>query len=140
MSIQRLTTVTAVTLILLGIGVAGRGPMLAPWFGVPASPAADPAFAQSTGWWGLIGFVRLFGMTLLAMGAILWVVRRSVSAVGPQRLAATMAVVGLLTGIMAFVQQMAIWGTAAGAALASLFVVLGLAYGWTAFRGTGVRT
>lgn len=139
MNIQRLTSVTAVTLIVLGIAVAGWGPMMAPWFGVPASPAPDLASAQSTGWWGLIGFVRLFGMTLLAMGTVLWIVRRSVSEIGARRFAATMAVVGLLTGVMAFVQQMAIWGTAAGAVLASLFVALGLAFGWTAVRRAGAR-
>lgn len=94
MSIQRLTAVTAVTLSVLGLAVAGWGPMTVSWFGVPASPVPDPGSAQSTGWWGLIGFVRLFGMTLLAMGAVLWIVRRSVSEIGALRFAATMAGVG----------------------------------------------
>lgn len=140
MSVERLTRLASLVLIVLGIVLAGWGPMVAPAFGVPAGPAPELAGSGSTGWWGLAAFVRLFGAVLLVLGAVLWAVRPSVGEVGRKRFAATMAVALLLTGLVALLQQIAVWETTAGLALAALFVVLGLAYGWTAYRVGGDPT
>lgn len=140
MTLQRVTGFTALVLMAVGIALAGWGPMIAPWFGVPASPVPDPAIAESMGWWRLASFVRLFGMGLLAVGALLWVVRRSLESIGPRRFAATMSVIGVLTALLALAQQVAIWETAAGLGIVALFAALGLVYGWTALRVDGGRT
>lgn len=134
MTLRRLTGFTALLLIAVGIALAGWGPVIAPWFGVPASPVPDPATVESIGWWKLASFVRLFGMGLLAFGALLWIVRGSLDSIGVRRFAVTMSVIGVLTALVALVQQVAIWETAAGLALVALFAALGLGYGWTALR------
>lgn len=134
MSIERLTGLTSLVLIVLGVALAGWGPMIAPPFGIPASPAPELTGSASAAWWGLAAFVRLFGAALVGVGAVLWAVRPSVGEVGRKRFAATMAVVLLLTGLVALLQQIAVWETTAGLALAALFPVLGLVYGWTAYR------
>lgn len=135
MTIQRSTTTTAVLLAVSGIALAGWGPGLAAWFGVPLLPPADPAVTESMAWWRLASFVRLAGMALLAVGAILSAVRGAVLAIGARRFAGTIACVALLTALLALGQQIAIWRTPAGAALVVLFAAPGIAYGWAALRG-----
>lgn len=137
MSVQRVTGFAGLILMAAGVALAGWGPMIAPWFGVPAGPVPDPAIAESMAWWKLASFVRLFGMGLLAVGALLWVVRRSLESIGPRRFAATMSAIGVLTALLALAQQVAIWGTAAGLGIVALFAGLGLVYGWTALRVGG---
>lgn len=50
-----------------------------------------------------------------------------------------MTVLGVLTALVALVQQVAIWGTAAGLALVALFAAVGLGFGWTALRAERAR-
>lgn len=139
MRVPSLISMTAVVLAVLGLVLVFRTGDALGALGHPAGPGAEVAVAAELGYWHSAALARLFGITLVAFGMLLWQVKPLVVASAERRIGFTLAAGLALVGLLALVQQIAIFGTPAGWVVALLLLALALAAwiaGVTAARAT----
>lgn len=134
MRVPSLMSVTAVVLAVLGLVLVVRTGDALGALGHPGGPGAGAADAAALGYWHSAALARLFGITLVAFGMLLWQVKPLVVASAERRIGFTLAAGLALVGLLALVQQLAIFGTPAGWVVVLLLLALALA-AWIA----GVR-
>jgi hypothetical protein len=134
MRIPSLLTVSAVVLALFGLVLVLRTGDALTAFGHSAAPIAGADDAAALDYWRTAAFARLFGMTLLAFGMLLWHLKPLVSPGAERRIGLTLAAGLGLVGLLALGQQIAVFGTPAGWVVPVAFLALALASGAAAFR------
>jgi hypothetical protein len=136
MRVPSLMSVTAVVLAMLGLALVVRtGDALAA-LGHPGGPGAGPADAVALGYWHSAALARLFGITLVAFGMLLWHVKPLVGEAAERRIGFTLAAGLALVGLLGLAQQIAIFGTTAGWVVVLLLLALALAAGVAGVRAT----
>ena len=125
MRVPSLLSLTAVFLALLGLFLVLQTGVVLGALGYPPSPADGAADPAAMAHWRATAFARLFGISLLAFGMVLWHVKPLVGASAERRIGLTLAAGLGLVGLSALAQQIAIFGTPAGWAIVLAF--LGLA-------------
>jgi hypothetical protein len=119
----------AVLLMALGAFLTGWGPLILPSLGIPPLPLPDPQAPQAIGLWKVIAFIRLFGAAVLGLGLVVWALRGVEDGVALRRVARGMAIAtGLILGTI-LIQQVAVWSTWPGVALAAFFALMTMLYG-----------
>lgn len=119
MIFRRVVTAHAWLICVMGIVFTGWGPMLLPLYGFRAATEAFP---------GVGSFVRLAGVCMIALGALLGVVR-GIDEPRTQRSVARVLVEAHLVGIaVVTAQQIAIWETPVGWATVAVFLLITAAY------------
>jgi uncharacterized membrane protein len=106
--------VAAVTVILAGLSFLMATSFVLHGFGVGRTPVAGSSDAISMTYWQSSSFARMFGVTLLCLGAmLLWCGQKLTEA---QQVSATrmLAVCMGFIAILAAAQQTAIWNTSMG--------------------------
>ncbi len=119
MEFRRTVTVHAWIICLAGIVFTGWGPQLLPLYGFHAAAEFFPSAGS---------FVRLAGVCMIALGALLGAVRR-VEAPRVQRSVARVLVESHLVAItVVTAQQIGIWATPLGWVTVAIFLLITLAY------------
>jgi hypothetical protein len=119
-------TFNGILFIALGIAFAMYGPSMMGFFKVPELDI------NSTAYWHVTAFARMFGAALFGYGFLLWAVSRAVSelsAVATRSILMALLLSNLLATIVSITQQSSIWYNAAGWISTGVFAVLTLAYG-----------
>lgn len=132
MKLSTLVTVNGILFIAFGIAFALYGPLMMAFFNVPELNI------DSTTYWHLAAFARMFGAALFGYGFLLWSLRGAVEAMpGKTRnsVAAALLLGNLLAAVVSLTQQSSIWYNAAGWVTSGVFAALALAY--TAMLLTG---
>ncbi len=130
MTFRTLMTITAVTLVAVGLGMIQGGPAFAVFYGEP--PAADPARASTLAvqvWTG-IAFMRLVGALLAGVGLMAWCARGLTHNDAQLALARGLLRLSVLAFLTALAQQLAIWTSPAGWFLVALFFGLAVGSAW----------
>jgi len=128
MKLQHLINVNAVLSLLFGIAFTLYGPLMMAFFGIPEIPEGNVLL-----YWHVVAFARMFGVALLAVGLILWSLRRIAGSetISPEiRRGITYALI-LANGLGIFValtQQAQIWSSPAGWATVAVFTLLFVGY------------
>lgn len=122
MRVRSLLSVSAVFLALLGLFLLLQTGMALSALANAPSPAVDAADPAWTTYWRTAAFARLFGISLVAFGMALWHLKPLVGAGAERRIGLTLGAGFGLTGLIALVQQVAIFGTSAGWLLALAFL------------------
>jgi signal transduction histidine kinase len=125
MNLRRLYAVDGVAMLVIGVGLAGWGPMAISWFGSKWAGGVT-----NDGFWRAAVFIRLFGAALMAFGMAalaMWRAREPQAQRGacPYFFLAHSVLTGAVWG-----QQTAVWDTAAGVALVNVFVLFQAAFGY----------
>ena len=136
MRVPSLMSITAVILSLLGLVLVIRTGDALGALGHPGGPGAGAADPAALGYWHSAALARLFGITLVAFGMLLWHVQPLVGEAAERRIGFTLAAGLALVGLLGLAQQIAIFGTAAGWALAVLLLVLAGAAGLAGLRAS----
>jgi hypothetical protein len=133
MRLRVLMIVSAVVLVVVGVALAGWAPVLFPQLGIPALPSPNASAPDTLGLWRLAAFVRLFGILLAAFGLLLFALRDLAEQRTVRNVTSMIALGSGLVVVIAVTQQIAFDSTFSGA-LAALFGVMALAFGWMALR------
>ncbi len=134
MRVPSLLSLSAVFLALLGLFLALQTEVALGALGYPASPADGAADPAAMAYWRATAFARLFGVSLLAFGMVLWHVKPLVGAGAERRIGLTLAAGFGLMGLIALAQQIAIFGTPAGWGITLAFLGLAAVVAVAAFR------
>ena len=134
MRVPALISLSAVFLALLGLFLVLQTGVALGALGYPAAPADGAADPAAMTYWRATAFARLFGVTLLAFGMVLWHVKPLVGAGAERRIGLTLAAGFALLGLIALAQQVAIFGTPMGWGLALAFLGLAAIIAVAAFR------
>ena len=119
MAFRRTVTVHAWIICLAGIIFTGWGPQLLPYYGFNAAPEFFPSAGS---------FVRLAGVCMIALGAVLGAVRQ-VQEPRTQRSVARVLVESHLVAIaVVTAQQIGIWVTPLGWVTVAVFLLITIAY------------
>ena len=135
MRVPSLLTTVAIFVAVLGLVLVLRTGDAMTALGQSAAPVAGAGDPQALDYWRTAAFARLFGMTLLALGMLLWHVKPLVGVGAERRIGFTLAAALGLLGLLALGQQIAVFGTPAGWVVPLAFLALALASGAAAFRG-----
>ena len=136
MRVPPLISLSAVFLALLGLFLVLQTGVALGALGYPASPADGAADPAAMAYWRATAFARLFGVTLLAFGMVLWHVKPLIGAGAERRIGLTLAAGFALVGLIALAQQIAVFGTPAGWGLSGAFLGLAAVTAVAAFRPT----
>ena len=136
MRVPSLMSVTAVVLAVLGLLLVLRTGDALGALGHPGAPGAGPADAAALGYWHSAALARLFGITLVAFGMLLWHVKPLVGVAAERRIGFTLAAGLALVGLLGLAQQIAICGTTGGWVMVLLLLALALAAGVAGVRAT----
>ena len=139
MRVPRLMSVTAVLLAAIGLAFLLRTADTLAAFGYDPMPSMEVTEAGSVtpeaiGWLRGAAFARLFAAALMGVGFILWHVRPLVVRGAERKIGLVTAAALGLTGLMGAIQQMVIFGTPAGWALAAVLLVLAAGFTVAALR------
>jgi len=119
MAFRRTVTIHAWIICLAGIIFTGWGPQLLPFYGFNATPEFFPSAGS---------FVRLAGVCMIALGAVLGAVRQ-VQEPRTQRSVARVLVESHLVAIaVVTAQQIGIWVTPLGWVTVAVFLLITIAY------------
>jgi hypothetical protein len=132
MKLSQLFTINAILFIAFGIAFSLYSPLMMNFFAVPELQTID-----SSGYWLLASFARMFGAALFGFGLLLWALRGAVDQASPEAkrgLVFALLLAYLLGAIISATQQASIWQGPAGWIATGVFVVFLLAYGY--FLGT----
>jgi hypothetical protein len=132
MKLSALVTFNGILFIAFGIAFALYGPLMMAFFDVPELNI------DSTTYWHLAAFGRMFGAALFGYGFLLLALRGAVdelSAAKRRSIAMALLLGNLLATVVSLTQQSSIWYNAAGWATSGVFAVLTVGYG--AFLVTG---
>jgi hypothetical protein len=121
MTLSRLLTVHAVTLIVLGIAFGLYAPLMLAFFGVPELPGEAVLL-----YWNTAAFARLFGATLFGLGFVLWALRSLFNSTTfppetTRGLLFSLVLFNLMGLFVALTQQFSVWQSAAGWVATLLF-------------------
>jgi hypothetical protein len=119
MIFRRVVTAHAWIICLAGILFTGWGPLLLPLYGFHAAAEVFPAAGS---------FVRLAGVGMIALGALLGAVRVVEEPRLQRRIARVLVESHLVAIAVATAQQIAIWETPVGWATVALFLLVTAAY------------
>lgn len=128
MKLQYLININAILSLLFGIAFTLYGPLMMAYFGIPEIPEGSVLL-----YWHVVAFARMFGAALLAVGLILWSLRRIAksSATSPETRRGIIFSMIFANGAGVFValtQQAQIWSNPAGWATVAVFALLFLGY------------
>ena len=135
MRVPALITTVAIFVALLGLVLVLRTGDAMAALGHSAAPVAGADDPVALDYWRTAAFARLFGMTLLALGMLLWHLKPLVSGAAERRIGLTLAAGLGLVGLLALGEQIAVFGTPAGWVVPLVFLSLALAAGAAALRG-----
>jgi hypothetical protein len=114
MRVRSLLSLSAVLLALVGLLlVLQTGVALRTLANLPP-PTVDPADPAWLAYWRTAAFARLFGVSLLAFGMVLWHMKPLVGDGAERRIGLTLGAGLGLAALIALAQQVAIFGTPAG--------------------------
>lgn len=136
MRVSSLLTTVAIFVAVLGLALVLRTGEALTALGHSAAPIAGARDPQALDYWRTAALARLFGMTLLALGMLLWHLKPLVGAASERRIGLTLAAALGLVGLLALGQQIAVFETPAGWVVPVAFLALALAAGAAALRGT----
>ena len=119
MTFRRVITFHAWIVFLPGIIFTGWGPMLLPLYGFQAAPELFPSAGS---------FVRLAGVCLIALGALLGAVRVVQEAKVQRSIARVLVESHLVAIAVVAAQQIGIWVTPLGWVTVAVFLLITLAY------------
>jgi hypothetical protein len=128
MKLQHLININAVLSLLFGIAFTLYGPLMMAFYGIPEIPEGSVLL-----YWHVVAFARMFGVALLAVGLILWSLRRIAksSTISPEIRRGIIYSLMFANGagiIVAITQQAQIWSSPAGLATVAVFALLFLGY------------
>ncbi|OGO39393.1 MAG: hypothetical protein A2W35_13215 [Chloroflexi bacterium RBG_16_57_11] len=126
MKLSPLITFNGILFIALGIAFALYGPLMMAFFDVPELSI------DSTTYWHLAAFARMFGAALFGYGFLLFALREAVnelSAAHQRRVVMALLLSNLLAAVVSITQQSSIWYNPAGWVTTGVFAALTLAYG-----------
>lgn len=126
MKLSSLIAFNGILFIAFGIAFALYGPLMMAFFNVPELSI------DSTTYWHLAAFARMFGAALFGYGFLLWALRGAVDELAAaKRRSIGMALLlgNLLAAMVSITQQSSIWYNAAGWVTTGIFAGLTLAYG-----------
>lgn len=126
MKLSALLAFNGILFVALGIAFAVYGPSMMGFFQVPELNI------DSTTYWHVTAFARMFGAALFGYGFLLWAVSRIVNEVSAsKRRSMVMALLlgNLLAAVVSITQQSSIWYNAAGWGITGVFAAFTLAYG-----------
>ncbi len=143
MRLPRLLLLSAVSYLVIGAAFGLWPGQTLSWFGVEmTSPllGMDPDPARRLPFWTLLEFARLFGTTLLGVGAIALFLRPAVAPDAQRPVVTGFFLFNLLTGGMALIAQQAVFSLhgSAGWLLAGAFGCLACGFGYLLFGARGV--
>ncbi len=143
MRFSRLLTISAVLYLVVGGAFALWPYQTIGLFGVdPLSPmlGLDPDRARRIPVWTLFGFTRLYGVSLLGVGIIASLLRRTTAPDAQRDVVTGFFLFNLLAGSMTAVQELAIFSLhgPAGWWLVVVFACLAGAFGYLLFSARGV--
>jgi hypothetical protein len=119
MIFRRIVTTHAWIICLSGIVFTGWGPMLLPLYGFQGAAEVFPSAGS---------FVRLAGVCMIALGALLGAVRAVEEPRIQRRIARVLVESHLVVIAVVTAQQIAIWNTPLGWATVVLFLLITAAY------------
>lgn len=134
MRVPSLLTTVAIFVALLGLALVLRTGDAMTALGHSAAPVAGADDPVALDYWRAAAFARLFGMTLVALGMLLWHLKPLVGAAAERRIGLTLAAALGLVGLLALGQQIAVFGTPAGWVVPLAFLALATASGAAALR------
>jgi hypothetical protein len=135
MIMRQWTRLLAVAVAIVGLSLAGWGPIIFTLISGRQLPAPISGDAAALLVWSGVAFLRVLGATLFVLGSVVATtqgVQRS-----PRAAARTLAVTGALATLVVLIQAQAIWSTPFGFGLATVFGMLTLA---GAIGGWGQRS
>lgn len=132
---RKVNGVVAIGVLLLGIALAGWGPMLFSLVSGSEVPPALPGDVASMTSWSGFALLRIFGAALIVLGALLWTLaRRPLDPHGISRALAWSSSIGAL---IALAQAKAILPTMLGLFVVLPFLALAIT-GWIGSRPASV--
>lgn len=134
MRVPSVLSTAAIFLTVLGLVLVLRTGDAMAALGQAAAPATASADPVALAYWRTAAFARLFGVTLLALGMVLWHVKPLVGAGAERRIGVILAAGFGLVGLLSVGQQIAVFGTWAGWVIALPFLALALLAGLAALR------
>ena len=134
MRVSSLLTTVGIFVAVLGLALVLRTGDALTALGHSAAPVAGAGDLQALDYWRTVALARLFGMTLLALGMMLWHLKPLVGAAAERRIGLTLAAALGLVGLLALGQQIAVFETPAGWVVPVAFLALALAAGAAALR------
>jgi hypothetical protein len=126
MKLSTLIAFNGILFLAFGIAFALYGPLMMAFFDVPELTI------DSTTYWHVAAFGRMFGAALFGYGFLLWALHGAVDELGEaKRRSVVMALLlgNLLAAVVSITQQSSIWYNAAGWIASGVFAALTLAYG-----------
>jgi hypothetical protein len=136
MKLKTFLTINAIVAIVVGLGFTLEWgfilePFFSPGYDILSQNSSDAPMIK----WLLASFVRMFGMMLFGLGALTMVVR-DVNEKGLRRkIVITLLLIWTPTTLIAWAQQIAIWGTPAGWLVVLFCAVQAGGYAFYFFRG-----
>ena len=127
MKLSALITFNGILFIAFGIAFALYGPLMMAFFNVPELSI------DSTTYWHLTAFARMFGAALFGYGFLLFALREAISelsAAHQRRIVMALLLSNLLATVVSITQQSSIWYNAAGWVTSGVFALLTLTYGY----------
>ena len=137
MKLSTLIALNGILFLAFGIAFALYGPLMMAFFDVPELNI------DSTTYWHVAAFGRMFGAALFGYGFLLWALRGAVDELSEaKRRSMVMALLlgNLLATVVSITQQSSIWYNAAGWVTSGVFAGLTLAYGAFLFAGRAKRS
>ena len=132
MKLSQLLTINAILWVAFGIAFALYGPMMLNFFAVPELKITPEIY------WQIAAFARMFGAALFGLGLLIWAISRGIDELPAERrrsILFALLLSNLMAAFVAVTQQVSIWGTPAGWAMAAIFAAFMLADGyWLAAR------
>lgn len=136
MRVPSVISFSAGFLALLGLLlVLLTGPAMSA-LGYPALPTGSATDPAALAYWRAAAFARLFGVTLLAFGMVLWHVKPLVRVTAERRIGIMISAGFALMGLIGLMQQVAIFGTPAGWVMALAFFGLAAVAAVSALRSS----
>ncbi|HEU4830533.1 MAG TPA: hypothetical protein VFT04_15175 [Gemmatimonadales bacterium] len=127
---------SAVFLALLGLFLLLQTGVAMSALGHAAPPTGAVTDPAALAYWRAAAFARLFGVSLLAFGMVLWHVKPLVRVTAERRIGIMLSAGFALVGLICLIQQVAIFGTPAGWAMALAFFGLATVAAVTALRSS----
>jgi peptidoglycan/LPS O-acetylase OafA/YrhL len=126
MKLSSFLAFNGILFVAAGIAFAVYGPAMMGFFKVPELNI------DSTTYWHVTAFARMFGAALFGYGFLLWAVSRAVdrlSAANIRSILMALLLGNLMATVVSLTEQSSIWYNAAGWVTSGVFALLTLAYG-----------